>query len=173
MVIDANQGFTASGMLKFLKELKKNKVVPLLVEQPVPKNDWDGLKCVTRAVHKSGILVCADESVGSLADTVRAVRERAVTAINVKTMKSGLLEGEAIARLARAAGMELMIGAMMESALAVTASAHMAAGLGCFKYIDLDTTYFLKGPLAKSPYLDEKGCFDLSRARAGIGVVLP
>ncbi len=170
IILDANQGFDAAGMLRFLKELKKYKVLPVLVEQPVPRDDWDGLKQVTRALKGSGMFVCADESVGSLAGAARAVREKAVTAINVKFMKSGILEGEAIARLARAAGMELMIGAMMESSLAVTASAHMACGMGCFKFIDLDTTYFLKGALARSPYLDGKGCFDLSRARAGIGV---
>jgi L-alanine-DL-glutamate epimerase-like enolase superfamily enzyme len=172
IVLDANQGFDAKGMLRFLRELKKYKVVPVLVEQPVPKDDWDGLKQVTQALKGSGILVCADESVGSLASAARAVREKAVTAINVKLMKSGILEGEAIARLARAAGLELMIGAMMESSLAVTASAHMACGMGCFKFIDLDTTYFLKGALSKSPYLDGKGCFDLSCARPGIGVTV-
>lgn len=172
MVIDANQGFNAPGMLRFLKVLKAHGVVPALLEQPVPKDDWDGLKAVTRGVRGTGILVCADESVRSLADAARAVRTRAVTAVNVKTMKSGFLEGAAIARLARAAGMELMIGAMMESALSITASAHMASGMGCFKFIDLDTTYFIKGALAKSPYLDGKGCFDLSRAGAGIGVTV-
>ena len=87
-------------------------------------------------------------------------------------MKSGILEGAAIARAARGAGMELMIGAMMESSLAITASAQVASGMGCFRFIDLDTTYFLRGPLARSPYLDGKGCFDLSAARAGIGVTV-
>ena len=172
LVIDANQGFDAPGMLRFLKELKRCHIMPLLIEQPVPRDDWDGLKRVTRGLRGSGILVCADESVKSLAEAVRAVREKAVTAINVKIMKSGILEGVAIARAARAAGMELMIGAMMEGALAVTASAHMAAGMGCFRFIDLDTTYFLKGPLARSPYLDGKGCFDLSGAHPGIGVTV-
>ena len=172
IVIDANQGFDARGMLRFLKELETYDVVPLLVEQPVPRDDWDGLKSVTRSLKGSGILVCADESVKSLAEAARAVREKAVTAINVKTMKSGILEGVAIARLGRAAGMELMIGAMMESALAITASAHMASGMGCFKFIDLDTTYFIKGALAKSPCLDGKGCFDLTGACPGIGVTV-
>jgi L-alanine-DL-glutamate epimerase-like enolase superfamily enzyme len=86
-------------------------------------------------------------------------------------MKSGILEAEAIARAVRAAGLELMLGAMMESSLAITAAAHMAAGMGCFRFIDLDTTYFIKGPLARMPYLDGKGCFDLSCAGAGIGVI--
>jgi L-alanine-DL-glutamate epimerase-like enolase superfamily enzyme len=94
----------------------------------------------------------------------------AVTAINVKFMKSGILEGAAIARLASSHGLPLMLGAMMESALAITASAHFAAGLGCFDFLDMDTTFFLKGALAASPYLDDSGRFDLHRAGPGIGV---
>ena len=85
-------------------------------------------------------------------------------------MKSGLLEGAEIARLASSHGMPLMLGAMMESALAITASAHFAAGLGCFDFMDLDTTFFIKGELAHSPYLDDSGRFDLHAAGPGIGV---
>ncbi len=171
MIVDANQGFTAEATLEFLNELKAEDIRVSLVEQPVPKGDWDGLKKVTLGLAKSGIKVCADESVSSLADVKKAIRTKAVTAVNVKCMKSGILEGEAIARKAREAGMELMIGAMMESSLSITASAHFASGLGGVKFVDLDTTYFLKGPLSRSPYLDTKGLFDFRFSGAGIGVV--
>ncbi|MEI6437417.1 MAG: dipeptide epimerase [Candidatus Omnitrophota bacterium] len=167
LILDANQAFTAVSMAKFLKVLKAKGVVPVLLEQPVKKDDWDGLTTLTRGC---GIPVCADESVGSFKAAVFALRSGAVNAINVKLMKSGFLEGEAIARLARSKGATLMIGAMMESALAITAGAHFAAGLGCFEFIDLDTTYFIKGPLARSPYLSARGVFDLSKAGPGIGV---
>jgi L-alanine-DL-glutamate epimerase-like enolase superfamily enzyme len=97
----------------------------------------------------------------------------AVSAINVKFTKSGIREGGEIARLATAHGIPLMLGAMMESALSITAAAHFAAGLGCFDFIDLDTTFFIRGELARSPYLDESGRFDLHRAGPGIGVEPP
>lgn len=167
IIIDANQSFTAASMLKFLKKLKAKGVVPQLLEQPVKKDDWDGLKQLTRC---SGIPVCADESVGSLKAAVVALKAGAVNAVNIKLMKSGFLEGEAIARLARARGAKLMIGAMMESALAITAGAHFAAGLGCFEFIDLDTTFFIKGAWARSPYLNARGEFDLGKAGPGTGV---
>ncbi len=170
IIVDVNQAYDAAGTLRFLKALKAGGVLPLLLEQPVPRDDWDGLAAITHAV-KGGVLVCADESVKSLADVRRAIRMKAVSAVNIKLMKSGILEAEAIARAARAAGLELMIGAMMESSLAITAAAHLAAGLGGFRFVDLDTTYFLKGPLSRSPYLDGKGCFDLADAGPGIGVV--
>jgi len=171
LILDANMGFTADRMLAFLDQLDAGGARPVLLEQPVAKHDWDGLAAITAALAGSGTLVCADESVGSLADARRAIDCNAVSAINVKFMKSGILEGAAIARLAASQGIQLMLGAMMESALAITASAHFAAGLGCFDFLDIDTTFFLKGNLAHSPYLDDSGRFDLSHAGPGIGVV--
>ena len=170
LILDANMGFSAETIVAFLNRLDKHAVRPVLLEQPVPKDDWDGLASITAALAGSGTLVCADESVGSLDDARRAIDSGAVSAINVKSMKSGFLEGAEIARLARGQGVKLMLGAMMESALSITASAHFAAGLGCFDFMDLDTTFFLKGELAHSPYLDNSGRFDLRRAGPGIGV---
>jgi L-alanine-DL-glutamate epimerase-like enolase superfamily enzyme len=170
LILDANMGFSAGRMLAFLDRLDRCGARPVLLEQPVPKDDWDGLSAITAALAGSGTLVCADESVGSLADARRAIESFAVSAINIKSMKSGFLEGAEIARQASAQGIVLMLGAMMESALSITASAHFAAGLGCFDFIDLDTTFFLKGDLAHSPYLDNSGRFDLRTAGHGIGV---
>lgn len=170
LILDANMGFDADGMLAFLQRLKAHDIKPDLLEQPVPKTDWDGLAAVTVAAGRDGILVCADESVGSLADAERAIRDRAVSAINIKFMKTGITEAVRIAELACRHNIKLMLGAMMESALAIGASAHFAAALGCFDIIDLDTTFFIKGPLADCPYLDAAGRFDLSNPTPGIGV---
>ena len=170
LILDANMGFNADRMLSFLDRLDRCGVRPVLLEQPVAKDDWDGLAAITAALAGSGTLVCADESVGSLADARRALDQAAVSAINVKTMKSGIVEGAEIARLASSRGVSLMLGAMMESALSITASAHLAAGLGCFDFLDIDTTFFLTGELAQAPYLDGSGRFDLNLAGPGLGV---
>ncbi|HJV35404.1 dipeptide epimerase [Geomonas sp.] len=170
LILDANMGFTAQRMLAFLEKLERRGARPVLLEQPVLKQDWEGLTEITASLSGSGTLVCADESVGSLADAKRAIDSNAVSAINIKTMKSGFLEGAEIARLATSHGIPLMLGAMMESALSITASAHLAAALGCFDFVDLDTTFFIKGELSHSPYLDDSGSFDLSAAGPGIGV---
>ena len=170
LILDANMGFSADRMLAFLNRLYKYGISPVLLEQPVPKNDWDGLAAITAALAGSGTLVCADESVGSLDKARRALDNGAVSAINIKFMKSGIMEGEKIARLANSQGIRLMLGAMLESALSITAAAHFAAGMGCIDFIDLDTTFFIKGKLAHSPYLDSSGRFDLRHAGHGIGV---
>src|SRR6185369_9372493 len=170
LILDANMGFSAERMLAFLDRLDKCHVRPVLLEQPVPKNDWDGLAAITAALAGSDTLVCADESVGSLDTAMRAIDTGAVSAINIKFMKSGIMEGAKIARLANSQGIRLMLGAMLESALSITAAAHFAAGLGCIDFIDLDTPFFIKGELAHSPYLDSSGRFDLRHAGHGIGV---
>lgn len=172
LVLDANMGFDATGMRRFLQQLEQHGIRPNLLEQPVPKGDWDGLAAITREFAGSGMLICADESVGSLAAAELAVALKAVNAINIKFMKSGITESVRIAELACRNNIKLMLGAMMESSLAITAAAHFAATLGCFEVIDLDTTFFINGPLSRSPYLDQSGRFDLGAPGPGIGVAL-
>ncbi|CAJ2647814.1 unnamed protein product [Trifolium pratense] len=55
-----------------------------------------------------------------------------------------------IVEKARAAGLDLMIGGMVETRLAMGFAGHLAAGLGCFKFIDLDTPLLL----SEDPVLD-------------------
>ena len=165
--LDANQGFTAAQTLKFLKELKALKLSPALIEQPVPKEDWEGLKKVTR---EGKVLVCADESVSSLQDAKRLIKTKAAGAINVKFMKTGVLEAYEIARLAKRCGIKLMIGTMMETPLAVTAAAHLAAGLGGFDFVDLDAPFFMSECVTRGNYVTRSGVYDLRKVKAGIGV---
>lgn len=167
--LDANQGYSAQEILRFLKELERLKVKVSLLEQPVPRSDWEGLKQVTRSTD---IPVCADESVRSLSDARRLIKGKYADAINIKLMKSGIFESREIARLAKAGGTKLMIGGMMETSLAMTAAAHLAAGLGGFDYIDLDTPFFIKGNFDRNPFLDSKGIYNLANVKEGIGIKL-
>ena len=169
IILDANQGYSARQTLQFLKDLSKVGIVPDLIEQPVPKKDWEGLKQVTR---ESKVCVCADESASSLSDAVRIIKEKAAGAINVKLMKTGLVHAFEISRLAHAAGVKLMIGGMMESNLAMTTSAHLAVGLGYFDFIDLDTPFFIKEEVSRNPVLTPQGVYDLSKVKSGIGITV-
>ena len=91
--------------------------------------------------------------------------------VNVKLMKCGLLEAWDIALICRAAGLGLMIGGMVESPLAMAAAAHLAAGLGGFSFVDLDTPlWFARNPM-RGVQFGRGGVYDLSRVKAGIGVV--
>jgi len=169
IILDANQAFNAKQALEFLKIMDKARIKIDLIEQPVAKGDIDGLKRVTRL---SKVVVCADESASSIVDVMGLIKEKAVGAINIKLMKTGLVYSSEIARLAKANGLKLMIGGMMESNVAMMAAAHLAGGLGCFDFIDLDTPFFIKKELQRNPYLSDKGVYDLTKIKSGIGISL-
>lgn len=168
LLLDANAGYGASESLRLLAVLRRRGVRPELFEQPAPKEDLRGLGAVAR---EGRVRVAADESAGSSADVLRLAREGAAQVVNIKLMKSGVLGALEMARTARACGLGLMIGGMVESRLAMACAAHFAAGFGGFELADLDTPlFFARDPMRGVP-IRPGGVWDLSRARAGIGVV--
>jgi L-Ala-D/L-Glu epimerase len=145
LILDGNGGMRAEATLELLGALAAQNIRPALLEQPVPGDDWAGMIELTRW---AGVPVAADESASSAANVLRLAYERAAHVINIKLMKAGVVEALAIAAIARAAGLQLMIGGMVESILAMSMSAHFAAGLGGFTFVDLDTPMFL----AENPF---------------------
>ena len=168
LMLDANQGYGPEESLKLLRLLRRKSIVPVLFEQPAKAEDYEGL---CRVMRLGKVPVAADESASSREAVWRLVRERAAHVINIKLMKRGLLEAMDIASIARAAGLRLMIGGNIESSLAMAAAAHFAAGLGGFSFVDLDTPlWFARDPM-RGVHLGPGGVWDLSRVKAGIGVV--
>jgi muconate cycloisomerase len=96
------------------------------VEQPVARGDLEGLRLVTSEVPET---VIADESACSPGDVERLVAHRACDVVNVRVSKcGGLLRSERIARMARGAGMDVVVGAQVgESGLLSAAGRHLAA----------------------------------------------
>ncbi len=166
---DANGGYTVPQARAFLSGLERAGVPLSLFEQPVPAEDLAGLAELTRG---SRIPICADESARSAEDVLRLIRERAATGINIKTMKCGVVESLMMWHLARAAGMELMIGGMVESALAMSCSAHLAAGLGGFHYADLDTPLFIAKHPFRGGYRQQGSRVSIADVTSGHGVEL-
>jgi L-Ala-D/L-Glu epimerase len=109
-----------------------------MFEQPVHKNDLAGMKYVR---DNTEILVGADESVFTRADAINIVRTGCADAINIKLMKSCIIEALDIAAIARSANLKLMIGCMVETNLALGCAVHFAAGVGGFEFIDLDPSF--------------------------------
>jgi L-alanine-DL-glutamate epimerase-like enolase superfamily enzyme len=140
IILDGNQGYTPSAALELLAALEKENVRPILFEQPTHQHDLEGLRFVT---ERAGIPVAADEAVHTAADALRVARMGAASVVNIKLMKSGVVEALDIAAICRAAHIDLMIGAMIESRLGSAISAHLAAGLGSFTYVDLDIPMLL------------------------------
>jgi L-alanine-DL-glutamate epimerase-like enolase superfamily enzyme len=167
LILDGNCGYTAPDALRLLDMLGVHGIVPALFEQPVAKDDEEGLRRLTATRR---VPVAADESVASATDAARLARNAAVDVLNIKLMKCGIVEALDIAAIARTAGLHLMIGGMVESLLAMTVSACFAAGQGGFRFVDLDTPLFL----AENPFdggmTYHGGTIDLTLIEAGHGV---
>lgn len=110
------------------------ELTPVLFEQPVHRDDWEGLGLVTKiAKDKYGVSVAADESCRGLADVRKIAKENLADVINIKLAKVGVLGALDIIEFARLSELGLMIGGMVETKLAMGFAGHLAAGLGCFK----------------------------------------
>ena len=167
LTLDANQGYTANEALLCLEALDDRDIRPLLLEQPVHKDDHEGLRYVTQ--HTT-VPVAADESAYNAANVAHLIAMGAVNVINIKLMKCGFVEALDIAAVCRANHLGLMIGAMMESRLATSAAAHFVAGLGSFGYIDLDTPMLLADDPFTGGYEQHGGVYDVSGVKSGLGI---
>ncbi|MDF1496144.1 dipeptide epimerase [Caproiciproducens sp. CPB-2] len=134
--VDANQGWTAKEAVRILTAMEDRGLDIELCEQPVKAHDLNGMRAVTQAVSTP---ILADESVFSAEDAVEIIRTGAADLINIKLMKTGGIYGALkICAIAETYGVECMIGCMLESKLAVSAAAHLAAAKGIITRADLD-----------------------------------
>jgi o-succinylbenzoate synthase len=168
LLLDANGGLSMDEALHLARELRAQGVVPALFEQPIAPGSWEALAEI-RA--KSGLPIAIDESVTRPEDVIAAHRAGAADAANVKLMKSGIARALDIVAATRACGLLPMIGGMVEARLAMGTSACLAAGLGGFAFVDLDTPLFLAEDPFDGGYVYRGDHLDLSLIQAGHGCV--
>lgn len=158
--VDANAAWDAAAAVRVLRQIEPLDIE--LVEQPVPRADLDGLRWVR---ERSGIPVFADESVHHLEDLGHLVGR--VDGVNLKLMKTGgLRELLRMIHAARALGLQVMLGSMIESSLGLSAAAQVAP---LADHLDLDGHWLLQhDPFDGAPR--ERGRIVLSD-RPGLGVV--
>ena len=107
------------------------------VEQPVPASNREGLRFV---YERSALPIAADESCVTATD-VPAIADRC-DIVNLKLMKTGgLAEARRAIATARAHGLEVMLGCMIESNASIAAAAHLAP---LVDYADLDGSLLLE-----------------------------
>ena len=138
--LDGNQGCSIDSSLELLAKLNQRGIHPVLFEQPLGESDFSGM---TELCQKSSIPICADEMVKTSQDALKVIQLKSCDMINLKIMKSGMSEALKIAQIAKSAGLGLMIGGMLESEVAMTASLHLACGTGMIDWLDLDTPFFM------------------------------
>ncbi|MBI5763918.1 MAG: dipeptide epimerase [Planctomycetes bacterium] len=127
--VDANAAWTVDETLEKLPMLAKYRVE--FVEQPIRAGDRYGL----RRLHESGILpIVADESCVVPADVLPLAG--CVAGVNIKLSKcGGIRPALKMIHLARAAGLKVMLGCMIESSLGIAAAAQLAP---LADWLDLD-----------------------------------
>jgi L-alanine-DL-glutamate epimerase-like enolase superfamily enzyme len=152
---DVNEAWSLDEALDYLPQM------PLqYCEQPLPAGDPDG----PQLKRRSPIPVYVDEDCHTLAD-VPACAERA-HGINIKLAKSGgIREAVRMVHAARALGLGVMLGCMVESGLGIAAGAHIAS---LMDHVDLDGNLLL----ADDPWpgVDFADGVQLPSTRAGLGV---
>ncbi len=118
--VDANAAWTPKQALAMLQPLSDVGVD--MLEQPLAPHDIEGLRFVR---ERSPIPVIADESCIVAADIPKLVG--AVDGINIKLAKCGSLrEAMRMIAVARAHGMRVMCGCMIETTLGIAAAAHFS-----------------------------------------------
>ena len=127
---DVNEYWTLDEALDYLPQMELD-----YCEQPLPAGDPDGPELKRR----SPLPIYVDEDCHTLAD-VALCAERA-HGVNIKLAKSGgIREAVRIVHAARALGLGVMLGCMVESGLGIAAAAHVAS---LMDHVDLDGNLLL------------------------------
>ncbi len=162
--VDANQGYNLKRALKVLRRIERYEIE--FAEQPIPAERIDELEILRRGTE---IPIFADESVHRSYDVIRLIGK--VDGINIKLMKSGgIREAMKMISIAKAAGMKVMVGCMIETKVGISAGTHFVLGMGA-DYADLDGYW----DLSENPYegvVYEDG-YNILPDSPGLGVKSP
>jgi L-alanine-DL-glutamate epimerase-like enolase superfamily enzyme len=138
--VDANAAWTLEQALNKIPKLKELGVE--FVEQPLAKDDWDGMK----VLYKESMLpIIADESCVIESDVEKCYGH--FHGINIKLTKcSGITPAKRMISKARELSMKVMVGCMNETSVGTAAIAQLAPLLD---YVDMDGTLLLAEDIAQ------------------------
>jgi L-Ala-D/L-Glu epimerase len=142
--VDANSAWTVDEAARVIPRLANLGV--LYVEQPLSWKDPEGHAAWHRLRERlpEGMPpLLADESLQHLGDVDTLAG--AADGVNVKLTKTGGLRGaRRVIEAARQQGMQVLVGCMVESAVGISAAAHLAP---LADYVDLDGAVLLADPV--------------------------
>lgn len=165
--VDYNQGMHAYEAIRRLKDLERFDLT--FIEQPVPRTNIEAMARITQAIDTP---ILADESVFGPRDALTVVKMQAADLFSLKIMKSGgIRRGLEVAGIARAAGIGVYGGCMLETGIAHMAGLHMMSvipdlTLGCEFYMP---TCFLVEDILAHPFPEVDGKIQVPTS-PGLGV---
>jgi muconate cycloisomerase len=161
--VDANGALSSTEAIEFLK--KANPYSLSGFEQPVPKNDIDGLARV--AANNQKVLIIADESLCNINDAKTLIENRACQAFNIRLSKcGGFLKSIAICQLAKKHNIRYQIGCHVGESSILSAAGRQLAAL-------CPDILFLEGSFSKYMLEDDVIDGDISFGMKGEANLLP
>lgn len=143
--VDANAGWGVEEALQKIPVLKQLGVE--LIEQPLAKDDWEGMKVL---YNQSVIPLIADESCVTEADVEKCHLH--FHGINIKLTKcGGITPARRMITKARQLDLKVMIGCMNESSIGTAAIAQLGP---LADYLDMDGPLLLAEDIAKGVTFD-------------------
>ncbi len=117
--LDANEAWTPEHAVAVLRELERYDIE--FCEQPIPAGKPEQLRWIR---ERTAIRLVADEDAKNASDLPALAG--CVDGINIKLLKCGGIRGAlAMIHTARALGLKIMLGCMVESAILTTAAAQL------------------------------------------------
>ncbi|SFZ98078.1 L-alanine-DL-glutamate epimerase [hydrothermal vent metagenome] len=167
--LDANQGWTAKQSVELLHELEKRDIIAEFIEQPVPADDYAGLKYIKDRVQTP---LLADESIFSIKDAKILLDMQAIDFVNIKLAKTaGISQALKLADLSKSYNVKCMIGCMLEGPISVAAGVHVAsAKADTITMLDLDAVSLLTSHPAETNIQFNESQIELS-SDFGLGVI--
>lgn len=138
LFVDINGMWTPSDLIRALPRVREIGI--RMLEQPLPVTAVDFQRSL---VDRLEVDIAADESVRTVDDAARVVRDRSATIINVGHSKLGGPSAALhAAGIALGCGVDVMVGSVIEMGLATAMGLHLAAALPRLSYPS-----YLMGPL--------------------------
>lgn len=162
--VDANAAWTAEEALQKIPLLHALDIE--LIEQPLAKDDWEGMK---KLYAESPVPLIADEACVGESDLEKCVNH--FHGINIKLTKcSGITPALRMIENARRLGLKVMVGSMNESTIGTAAIAHL---LPLLDYVDMDGPLLLAEDIATGVTFEHGKVHVSSQPGLGIELTTP
>lgn len=160
--VDANTAWTAERTVELAPKFKALGVE--FLEQPLPAEDWEGMKYVYK---HSALPIIADESCQREEDVARCHGH--FHGVNIKLVKcGGITPARRMIEQARKLNLRVMIGCMTESSVGISAIGQL---LPLLDYVDMDGALLLSNDPAEGVQIEDGKVYLSEKPGTGVELI--